>query len=441
MRVLWLLLALVALVNGGVLKDSEKERYDNFKVYKLNIRNKLQLAAIERIGELTKKYNIWKEYDENTRQVHIMVNPEELKPFQDLLKFHNVTSEVMIDNVQALIDEEQVTPAADSATFGWTKYYELEEIEAWLDGILAAYPSVTEEFIVGKSYEGRNIRGIKISYKTGNKGIFIESNIHAREWITSASATWFINLLLTSEEPEVRDLAESYDWHIIPVFNVDGFEYSHRKDRMWRKTRQPHATSECVGADANRNFDSHWLENNGASSNPCSETFAGDEPRSEPEAKALAEYLESHLDDFDIYISFHSYGQYLLSPYGHTGEEFPSNYDDIQTIGKAFADAIEALPYGTAYRYGSTASVLCKPSSFVSSAMIYSCDSFSDVATGTSVDWVFNDLGKKIAYTIEYRDTGRYGFILPPVQIIPNCEELLVGMLALIEKSKELGYL
>jgi len=127
------------------------------------------------------------------------------------------------------IDEEQVTATADSATFGWTKYYELEEIEAWLDGILEAYPSVTEEFIVGQSYEGRNIRGIKISHRAGNPVIFIESNIHAREWITSASATWFINQLLTSEDSDVRNLAENYDWHIIPVFNVDGFEYSHKK--------------------------------------------------------------------------------------------------------------------------------------------------------------------------------------------------------------------
>jgi len=62
------------------------------------------------------------------------------------------------------------------------------------------------------------------------------------------------------------------------------------------------------------------------------------------------------------------------------------------------------------------------------------------VATGTSVDWVFNELGVNIGYTIEYRDKGRYGFILPPVQIIPNCEELMVGMLALVEKTKELGY-
>lgn len=129
-----------------------------------------------------------------------------------------------------LIDEEtkasEISP--DNEEFGWTRYYELEDIEKWLDGILAAYPTVTEAFEIGKSYEGRTIRGIKISYKAGNPGIFIESNIHAREWITSATATWFINQLLTSADTQVRNLAENYDWYIIPVYNVDGFEYSHK---------------------------------------------------------------------------------------------------------------------------------------------------------------------------------------------------------------------
>lgn len=126
-----------------------------------------------------------------------------------------------------LIDDEQVPTAKDSSSFDWTRYYELAEIEAWLDGIFAAYPAVTEEFIIGESYEKRKIRGIKISHGTNKPGIFIESNIHAREWITSATATWFINELLTSQEQEVRNLAENYDWYIVPVFNVDGFEYSH----------------------------------------------------------------------------------------------------------------------------------------------------------------------------------------------------------------------
>lgn len=132
---------------------------------------------------------------------------------------------------------------------------------------------------------------------------------------------------------------------------------------MWRKTRQPHPTSTCIGVDGNRNFDSHFMENNGASSEPCSETYAGDVPWSEPETKALADYLTSIQDKFSVYLSFHSYGQWLLSPYGHTKDEFPENYDDLQEIGSAFVEAIGNMTYGTEYVRGSTASTLCKSSS------------------------------------------------------------------------------
>ncbi|XP_061400996.1 zinc carboxypeptidase-like [Musca vetustissima] len=366
---------------------------------------------------------IWKEYDAATKEVDIMVNPKEIANFEDLLKVYGFQAEIFIDNVQELIDEEDKAAelSPDNGELTWARYYELEDIEKWLDGILNKYPEVTEGFAIGKSYEGRTIRGIKISYKTGNPGIFIESNIHAREWITSATATWFIDQLLTSTDPEVRNLAENYDWYIIPVFNVDGFEYTHRTDRMWRKTRQPVSTSNCIGTDPNRNFAFQWMVNGGASSNPCSETYGGPEPWSEPEVKALADYVTSIKDKINIYLAFHSYGQWLLSPYGHTTTEFPENYDDILDIGEAFKNAILELPYKTEYVHGSTATVLY-------------------VTAGSSVDWVYNDLDVKIGYTIEFRDKGRYGFILPPVQILPNCQELMAGMKALVSKSKALGY-
>lgn len=94
---------------------------------------------------------------------------------------------------------------------------------------MSKYSPIAQEFIVGQSYEGRRIRGVKISYKSGNPGIFIEANIHAREWITSATATWLINELLSSKDVKVRNIAENYDWYILPVLNVDGFVYSHEK--------------------------------------------------------------------------------------------------------------------------------------------------------------------------------------------------------------------
>lgn len=129
---------------------------------------------------------------------------------------------------------------------------------------------------------------------------------------------------------------------------------------MWRKTRQPVESNRCIGTDANRNFDSHWMENNGASSNPCDETFAGPRAFSEPEAVALANYVTSIKPTTKIYLAFHSFGQYLLTPFGHTSQEFPENYADLLNIAKSFHDVVAGLSHQTEYRYGSTATVLCK---------------------------------------------------------------------------------
>lgn len=45
--------------------------------------------------------------------------------------------------------------------------------------------------------------------------------------MTVATATYLINELLTSTDPEVRQLAENYDWVFVPVINVDGYAYTH----------------------------------------------------------------------------------------------------------------------------------------------------------------------------------------------------------------------
>lgn len=86
------------------------------------------------------------------------------------------------------------------------------------------------------------------------------------------------------------------------MVNPDGYEYSHVADRMWRKTRRNdtlHSTrarkqrvddgnEECVGVDINANFEFNWQK---GSSNPCSPNFAGRKPFSEPESRALANFM------------------------------------------------------------------------------------------------------------------------------------------------------
>lgn len=81
---------------------------------------------------------------------------------------------------------------------------------------------MSEIFTIGKSFEGRDIRGIKITKNEQNPIIFIDANIHAREWISSATAVWLINELLSNEDENVREIVDKMTWIIVPVLNPDG---------------------------------------------------------------------------------------------------------------------------------------------------------------------------------------------------------------------------
>ena len=51
--------------------------------------------------------------------------------------------------------------------------------------------------------------------------------MHAAEWITVTGATYFLNELITSNQTEIRYLADNFDWVIVPIANPDGYEYTH----------------------------------------------------------------------------------------------------------------------------------------------------------------------------------------------------------------------
>lgn len=58
----------------------------------------------------------------------------------------------------------------------------------------------------------------------------------------------------------------------------------------------------------------------------------------------------------------------------------------------------------------------------------------TDAATGGSYDWAKGKEGIKYSYTIELRDKGRYGFMLPVNQIIPTGEETWAGLKAAVRE-------
>ncbi|XP_055294901.1 zinc carboxypeptidase-like [Sitodiplosis mosellana] len=410
------LLTLAIFAVSFLLVSGEKARFDDHRVYSLKIQNEKQLEALQDL-ENSQSGMFYLEAPISIHKLaEIIVPPHKFADMTELFDKLEIENRITVNNLQKLIDEEQ-PKLSSRTTFGWDKYYDLPAIYNWLDEILQEYPDILTNYDVGTSYENRTIRAVKLSKKKNNATIFIESTIHAREWITVATTTYILNEFLTSNDPEVQALAENYDWIIVPVLNVDGYSFTHSNNRMWRKTRQPYGSG-CVGADPNRNWDFHHNDV-GSSSNPCSEIYAGPKPFSEPEALALSKFVES-IGKVNLYISFHSYSQLLMFPYGHTTDPAP-NHDDMLQIGEQTVDAISER-YGTDYETGDIAST------------IY-------LASGSSIDWAYGVAKVPITYTFEFRDKGKNGFILPADQIIPNSEEVLDGLIAMAKEAKELNYL
>ncbi|CAH0588959.1 unnamed protein product [Chrysodeixis includens] len=350
----------------------------------------------------------------NHSSIDILIKPNALENVTAMFRNGDITYDIMIDDLQQRINEEN--PPLDENELElqdrrghrmtWKQYHRLEDIHGFMDYLAKTYPSIISVNTIGKSYEGRELKILRISDgKAGNKAVFIDGGIHAREWISPAVVTYFINQFAENFDVESDDI-KNIDWYFLPVVNPDGYEYTHRSDRLWRKNRKyGYGPSTCTGADLNRNFGYRW-GGKGSSSYPCSDIYRGSGPFSEPETKAISEFFRNTAVKFSAYLTYHSYGQYLLYPWGYDNA-LPADHKDLDSVGKQMAEAIRKTG-GSQYKVGS------------SSGLLYP-------AAGGSDDWA-KSLGIKYTYTVELSDTGRYGFVLPASYIEPVARENLAGL-------------
>jgi hypothetical protein len=84
------------------------------------------------------------------------------------------------------LDEESIKKRRRNIDLDWSRYWSLDEVNEWMDSIVASNPQSVSAFKIGLSSEGRIIRGVKMNLGggKGKKAIFFESLIHASEWVT-----------------------------------------------------------------------------------------------------------------------------------------------------------------------------------------------------------------------------------------------------------------
>ncbi|XP_017952843.2 carboxypeptidase O [Xenopus tropicalis] len=356
------------------------------------------------------------------REMHVRVPFSHLQEIKEKLLQNMLPYQILISDVQELVNRntpiETKMQKISLDNYDYTKYHPMDEIYDWMEQIQLKHRDLVTKHFMGSTYELRPIYYFKIGWPSDKpkKIIFMDCGIHAREWIAVAYCQWFVKEILSSHSNNklLTNVLKQVDFYVVPVFNIDGYIYSWTTERLWRKNRSPHNNATCYGVDLNRNFNSSWCSV-GASRDCNSQTFCGSAPASEPETQAVANLMERTKSQILFYLTIHSYGQYILLPYGSTTN--PSvNHVEMTKVAEAAAAKMKEK-HNIVYTVGSSSVVLYENS-------------------GSSCDWA-GDIGIKFSYTFELRDNGTYGFQLPAELIKPTCEETMTAVISMMEYANE----
>ena len=115
-------------------------------------------------------------------RVRLLVNPNRIGSVISLLKRNNIEYSIVVSNLQQEIDEEMHDTFDDkplmmqqiqskgidcglSSGMSWTRYHSYKTIVAYMDCLASKYSDITEIYTIGKSYEGRYLKVMKIGGK------------------------------------------------------------------------------------------------------------------------------------------------------------------------------------------------------------------------------------------------------------------------------------
>lgn len=301
----------------------------------------------------------------------MLISPIYLPSFIKTFERGNISYAIIRSNMNEYIESHK---ASLLEPFSFEKYQPLGNLEYKLEELERNHPNVMKRFVIGKSFEERNISGISLNLGGFSKNstrpiVVFECGIHAREWISPASCLWVLDFL-TLSRPEIVNF---YEFQFIPVMNPDGYVYSWTTDRWWRKNRatgfgnasRAHVdlnsptnltNVECVGVDLNRNFESPCFCCHSGSADPCENIHCGSSAFDQPETKALAMHVQGIRDRLVAYFSIHSYGQLFLWPALDRMKHVQKN---LKRLGMLAVGAIKARTGGN-YRQGAPVSLSCE---------------------------------------------------------------------------------
>ncbi len=319
-------------------------------------------------------------------------------------------------------------------------YRNYEDVLSELQEFAATYPEICQLYDIGdtrgKEYSeagndyydvfNHEIWALKISDNPNEDedepAIYWMGEHHSREPISTEVVMYATNYVLENYgvDDEITTSVENNVLWVIPIVNPNGHKIvTDQTDVWWRKNIRDNnengtfdtdynSGSGYDGVDPNRNYGFCW-GTVGASTDPSSPTYHGDEEFSEPEIQAMRDLmLENH---FVAGTSYHSYGELVLFPYGYNYDLTAPDYDALQQLAIDMAITIPAENGGN---YDPTESWQLYP------------------AMGTTDDYAYGQHGI-FAYTIELGTE----FIPPSYEVDGICQDNLEAALTMFKRPNQ----
>ncbi len=312
--------------------------------------------------------------------------------------------------VQVLVDDADAYERSLREQNYFEDFHSYAEMLEEMRDVADTFPDISRLIDIGDGWEktagiaDRDIWAMKISDNVALEEaqeaevLYIACH-HAREIITPEILLHFMHYLTDryGTDPEVTYLVNNRQLWLVPMLNPDGHEYVFDVDVWWRKNRRDNNNG-TFGIDLNRNYDYAWgYDNEGSSPNPASEVYRGPNPFSEPETQAIRDLTNAH--SFVVSLSYHSYGNWWLYPWGY----IPENTPDHDT----FVEIADSCVAYNGYEPGNAAS-----------GTIY-------ITNGDSDDWLYGEQSTKCKIFAFTPEVGTTGFHPDPSEVSGLIQENL----------------
>ena len=243
-------------------------------------------------------------------------------------------------------------------------YYNFDEIVSNLDLLYSECTEIISQKVsIGQTFEGRDIWAIKISDNPNidedEAEVLYTGLHHSREPMSYMNLFYYMYWLCDNYGTIdlATNIVNNRELWFIPAINPDGLVYNEiiapGGGGMQRKNMRETCSSSPTGVDLNRNYDFMWgLDDQGSSGDGCNETYRGSSAFSEPETRAIRDFIDEH--NFPIAFNYHSYSNLMIYPYGYDYENTVPE-DDLQTFIEYGQDMVQfngyALGTGTDLLY------------------------------------------------------------------------------------------